>query len=89
MSRTVGLAIAVDLLVLRAAGAGGARLGLGPAMPGTTSRREFVQVTGLAAISVVAATGWSTSDKLSPRQESATTAEAADKPSSLFPWIGI
>jgi len=58
-------------------------------MQHTTSRREFVQAAGLAAISLVAATGWTSSGRPSPRRESAITADAADKGSTLFPWIGI
>jgi hypothetical protein len=59
-------------------------------MPGMTpSRREFVQVTGLAVVSVVAGTGWTRNAQPSPRQQTAPAAQAAGTRTTLFPWIGI
>jgi hypothetical protein len=46
-------------------------------------------VTGLAAVSVVAATGWTGADKSLPRPEQAPAAAAAGQAAPLFPWIGI
>ena len=59
-------------------------------MPGMTpSRREFVQVTSLAVVSVVAGTGWTSNAQPSPRLQSAPAAQAADTQATLFPWIGF
>jgi hypothetical protein len=59
-------------------------------MPGMTpSRREFVQVTGLAVVSVVAGTGWISNTQPAPRLQSASAAQAAGPRATLFPWIGI
>jgi len=55
----------------------------------TPSRREFVQVTGLAMVSVVAATGWTSNAQPSSRLQSASAAQAAGPRPALFPWIGF
>jgi hypothetical protein len=55
-----------------------------------TSRREFVQVTGLAVAGLAAATGW-TDGGDSPGQDGAgaETAAAGGDPATAFPWIGL
>jgi hypothetical protein len=64
--------------------------GMGVAMPGMSpSRREFVQVTGLAVVSVMAGTGWTSNAKPLARLQSAPAAPAVGTQATLFPWIGI
>jgi hypothetical protein len=46
-------------------------------------------VAGLAAVTMVAATGWTGPDESLPRPEPAPTATAAGNAAPLFPWIGI
>ena len=59
-------------------------------MPGMTpSRREFVQVTGLAVVSVVAGTGWTSGAQPAPRLQGAPAAQAAGARATVFPWIGF
>jgi len=61
-------------------------------MPGMTpSRREFVQVTGLAVVGVVAGTGWTSSAQASPRLQGVSAAQDAGTraTTTLFPWIGF
>ena len=63
-------------------------------MPRNISRRELVQAAGVAAIGMVAATGWTGTAKAAPPPERAPAAAAgtdtaAAEATTLFPWIGI
>jgi hypothetical protein len=57
-------------------------------MPQDSSRRELVQLAGAAAVSMVAAIAWTSTERPEPA-EAATGAESAAPASTLFRWIGI
>jgi hypothetical protein len=63
-------------------------------MPRNISRRELLQTTGVAAagataVSLVPAVVWTGAAAAAPRLDPAPATEAAAKPATLFPWIGM